>query len=313
MDNDKQIHSTPLPTREGPGESPESHAGSAMIRLGKRNSLTVLREVDFGLYLDAGEIGDVLLPRRYVPEGTKEGDVLDVFLYLDAEERLVATTEQPLVEVGQFACLEVSWVNEYGAFLNWGLMKDLFCPFREQKQKMQQGRKYLVYCYIDPITYRIVASAKIEKFLSKERPDYASGDEVEALIQQPTDLGLKAVVDGKYSGLLFHNEIFQPLHVGDRVTAYVKQVRPDGKIDLKLQRHFGKLRVTDFSAQLLDYLRRQPEGYCPLGDKSDADDIYRTFGVSKKTFKRGVGDLYKQRLITIGDDGLHLIEKRDEA
>ncbi|MCR4613562.1 MAG: GntR family transcriptional regulator [Bacteroidaceae bacterium] len=284
-----------------------------MIRLGKRNSLTVLREVDFGLYLDAGEIGDVLLPRRYVPEGTKEGDVLDVFLYLDAEERLVATTEQPLVEVGQFACLEVSWVNEYGAFLNWGLMKDLFCPFREQKQKMQQGRKYLVYCYIDPITYRIVASAKIEKFLSKERPDYASGDEVEALIQQPTDLGLKAVVDGKYSGLLFHNEIFQPLHVGDRVTAYVKQVRPDGKIDLKLQRHFGKLRVTDFSAQLLDYLRRQPEGYCPLGDKSDADDIYRTFGVSKKTFKRGVGDLYKQRLITIGDDGLRLIEGRDEA
>lgn len=313
MDNDKQIHSTPIPTREGPGERPKSHAGSAMIRLGKRNSLTVLREVDFGLYLDAGEIGDVLLPRRYVPEGTKEGDVLDVFLYLDAEERLVATTEQPLVEVGQFACLEVSWVNEYGAFLNWGLMKDLFCPFREQKQKMQQGRKYLVYCYIDPITYRIVASAKIEKFLSKERPDYASGDEVEALIQQPTDLGLKAVVDGKYSGLLFHNEIFQPLHVGDRVTAYVKQVRPDGKIDLKLQRHFGKLRVTDFSAQLLDYLRRQPEGYCPLGDKSDADDIYRTFGVSKKTFKRGVGDLYKQRLITIGDDGLRLIEGRDEA
>lgn len=306
MDNDKQIHSTPLPQSEEQG-------GGSYIRLGRRNRLTVLREVDFGLYLDAGEIGDVLLPRRYVPEGTQEGDVLDVFLYLDAEERLVATTEQPLVEVGQFACLEVSWVNEYGAFLNWGLMKDLFCPFREQKQKMQQGRKYLVYCYIDPITYRIVASAKIEKFLSKERPDYASGDEVEALIQQPTDLGLKAVVDGKYSGLLFHNEIFQPLHVGDRVTAYVKQVRPDGKIDLKLQRHFGKLRVTDFSAQLLDYLRRQPEGYCPLGDKSDADDIYRTFGVSKKTFKRGVGDLYKQRLITIGDDGLRLIKGRDEA
>ena len=279
------------------------------IRLGKRNRLEVLRAVDFGLYLDAGAVGDVLLPQRYVPEGTKVGDVVDVFLYLDGEERLVATTEQPLIEVGQFASLEVSWVNEFGAFLNWGLMKDLFCPFREQKMKMQQGRHYLVYCYIDPITYRIVASAKLEKFLSKDNPPYASGDEVEALVQQQTDLGLKVIVDGKYSGLLFQNEIFQPLHMGDRVRAYVKQVRPDGKIDLKLQRHFGKLRVTDFSAQLLAYLQRQPSGYCPLHDKSDAEDIYRTFGVSKKTFKRGVGDLYKQRLITIGDEGLQLTDE----
>ncbi|MBQ3781625.1 MAG: GntR family transcriptional regulator [Bacteroidaceae bacterium] len=303
MDNDQQIQSTPHLAREGQGgESP-------VIRLGKRNRLTVLRAVDFGLYLDAGEVGDVLLPQRYVPEGAKEGDVLDVFLYLDGEERLVATTEQPLVEVGQFALLEVSWVNEFGAFLNWGLMKDLFCPFREQRQKMQQGRKYLIYCYIDPVTYRIVASAKVDKFLSKERPAYSSGDEVEALIQQPTDIGLKAIVDGRFSGLLFRNEVFQPLHVGDRVRAYVKQVRPDGKIDLKLQRHFGKLRITDFSAQLLTFLQRQPQGYCPLGDKSDAEDIYNTFGVSKKTFKRGVGDLYKQRLVTIDDDGLRLTDK----
>ncbi len=303
MDNDQQILSTPLLAREGQGgESP-------VIRLGKRNRLTVLRAVDFGLYLDAGEVGDVLLPQRYVPEGAKEGDVLDVFLYLDGEERLVATTEQPLVEVGQFALLEVSWVNEFGAFLNWGLMKDLFCPFREQRQKMQQGRKYLIYCYIDPVTYRIVASAKVDKFLSKERPAYSSGDEVEALIQQPTDIGLKAIVDGRFSGLLFRNEVFQPLHVGERVRAFVKQVRPDGKIDLKLQRHFGKLRITDFSAQLLTFLQRQPQGYCPLGDKSDAEDIYNTFGVSKKTFKRGVGDLYKQRLVTIDDDGLRLTDK----
>ena len=303
MDNDQQILSTPHLAREGQGgESP-------VIRLGKRNRLTVLRAVDFGLYLDAGEVGDVLLPQRYVPEGAKEGDVLDVFLYLDGEERLVATTEQPLVEVGQFALLEVSWVNEFGAFLNWGLMKDLFCPFREQRQKMQQGRKYLIYCYIDPVTYRIVASAKVDKFLSKERPAYSSGDEVEALIQQPTDIGLKAIVDGRFSGLLFRNEVFQPLHVGERVRAFVKQVRPDGKIDLKLQRHFGKLRITDFSAQLLTFLQRQPQGYCPLGDKSGAEDIYNTFGVSKKTFKRGVGDLYKQRLVTIDDDGLRLTDK----
>ena len=258
------------------------------IRLGRRNRLTVVRAVDFGLYLDAGEIGDVLLPQRYVTDDMQVGDVLDVFLYLDSEERLVATTDQPLVEVGEFACLQVSWVNEYGAFLDWGLMKDLFCPFREQKQKMQQGRRYLIYCYIDPITYRIVASAKVEKFLSKERPPYSGGDEVAALIQQPTELGLKAIVDGRYSGLLFRNEIFQPLRVGDRVRAWVKQVRPDGKIDLKLQ---------------------QPDGHCPLGDKSDADDIYRTFGVSKKTFKRGVGDLYKRHFLTIEPDGLHLTEQ----
>ena len=279
------------------------------IRLGRRNRLTVVRAVDFGLYLDAGEIGDVLLPQRYVTDDMQVGDVLDVFLYLDSEERLVATTDQPLVEVGEFACLQVSWVNEYGAFLDWGLMKDLFCPFREQKQKMQQGRRYLIYCYIDPITYRIVASAKVEKFLSKERPPYSGGDEVAALIQQPTELGLKAIFDGCYSGLLFHNEIFQPLRVGDRVRAWVKQVRPDGKIDLKLQQHFGHLRVTDFSAQLLGYLQQQPDGHCPLGDKSDADDIYRTFGVSKKTFKRGVGDLYKRHFLTIEPDGLHLTEQ----
>ena len=166
-----------------------------MIKLGKRNELEVLREVDFGMYLDAGEVGDVLLPRRYIPEGTKVGDTVDVFLYLDTEERLVATTETPLVEVNEFAYLEVKWVNEFGAFLDWGLMKDLFCPFGEQKMKMLKGRKYLIYCYIDPVTYRIVASAKLEKFLSDEMPPYHSGDEVDILIQQKSDLGMKAIVE----------------------------------------------------------------------------------------------------------------------
>lgn len=280
-----------------------------MIKLGKRNELEVLREVDFGMYLDAGEVGDVLLPKRYIPEGTKPGDMVDVFLYLDNEERLVATTEHPLVEVNEFAFLEVKWVNEFGAFLDWGLMKDLFCPFREQKQKMQQGRRYLVYCYIDPVTYRIVASAKLEKFLSDEQPPYQSGDEVQALIQQKTNLGLKAIVDGRFKGLLFDNEIFQPLHTGDRVTAFVKQVRPDGKIDLKLQRFFGKKRITTFSDQLLQYLKDSPGGFCPLHDKSEAEEIYNTFGVSKKTFKRGVGDLYKQHLITLEPEGIRLIHQ----
>ncbi len=281
------------------------------IRLGRRNRLEVLRSVDFGLYLDAGEIGEVLLPRRYVPEGIRPGDWLDVFLYLDSEERLVATTETPLVQVGEFAYLQVSWVNEYGAFLHWGLMKDLFCPFHEQQRKMELGRSYLIYCYIDPVSYRIVASAKVGKFLSREMPSYRSGDAVNIIIRQSAPLGLKAIVDDSYDGLLFSNEIFQPLHIGDRLTAYVKQVRPDGKIDLKLQRHFGLLRVTDFSAQLLEYLQQAPDHACPLHDQSPADDIYQTFGVSKKTFKRAVGNLYRRQLITLAPDGIRLAEKEN--
>ncbi len=304
--NNNQQVATPLPSREGQG-------GGSLVRLGKHNRLTVLREVDFGVYLDAGEVGDVLLPKRYVPKGTKEGDVLDVFLYLDNEERLIATTETPLVEVNEFAYLEVKWTNEFGAFLDWGLMKDLFCPFREQKADMVKGRKYLVYCYIDPITYRIVASAKIGKFLSDERPPYQSGDSVEILIMDKTDLGMKAIVDSKYVGLIFQNEIFQPIHVGDRLTAFVKQVRDDNKIDLKLQKYFGKKRVTEFSEQLLYRLCIMPDGFCPLHDKSDAEDIYNTFGVSKKTFKRGVGDLYKHHYITLEEKGIRLTSEGRKA
>ena len=275
------------------------------IQLGRRNHREVLREVDFGLYLDGGEMGDILLPQRYVAEGTKVGDILDVFLYLDSEERLVATTQHPLVEVGQFAYLEVSWVNQYGAFLNWGLMKDLFCPFREQKMRMLQGNKYIIYCYVDEQTSRIVASAKVEKFLSKERPTYQPGDCVEALIQQKTDLGFKAIIDGKHSGLIYQNELFRELHTGDSVKAYVKQVRPDGKLDIALQQQ-GQQNVTDFARQLFQYIFESDEGFCPFHDKSDAEDIYAEFKVSKKTFKKAVGDLYKRHLITIEPDGLRL-------
>lgn len=275
------------------------------IQLGRRNQLEVLREVDFGLYLDGGEMGDILLPQRYVAEGTKVGDILDVFLYLDSEERLVATTQHPLVEVGQFAYLEVSWVNQYGAFLNWGLMKDLFCPFREQKMRMLQGNKYIIYCYVDEQTSRIVASAKVEKFLSKERPAYQPGDSVEALIQQKTDLGFKAIIDGRHSGLIYQNELFRELHTGDSVKAYVKQVRPDGKLDIALQQQ-GQQNVTDFARQLFQYIFESDEGFCPFHDKSDAEDIYAEFKVSKKTFKKAVGDLYKRHLITIEPNGLRL-------
>ncbi len=275
------------------------------IRLGKRNQLTVLREVDFGVYLDGGDIGDILLPKRYVPANCKVGDIVDVFLYLDSEERLIATTQHPLVEVGQFAFLEVKWTNQFGAFLDWGLMKDLFCPFKEQKMRMQQGKRYVVYCYIDTLTSRIVASAKIEKFLSKDMPPYQIGDMVNVMIQQKTDLGFKAIVDGRYSGLLYENELFCDIHTGERLSAYVKTIRPDGKLDIALQNN-GMQHVAVFSEQLYQYLLNSEDGFCPFHDKSPAEDIYATFKVSKKTFKKAVGDLYKKHIISIENDGLRL-------
>ena len=276
------------------------------IELGKYNQLEVVKEVDFGVYLDGGEEGEILLPTRYVPEDCKIGDILNVFLYLDMDERLIATTLTPYVQVGQFACLEVSWVNEYGAFLNWGLMKDLFVPFREQKMKMQVGRKYVIHAHLDEESYRIVASAKVERYLSKDKPEYASGDEVNILIWQKTDLGFKAIIDNKYSGLLYENEIFTSLETGMEMKAFVKQVREDGKVDLILQKP-GFEKIDDFAKTLLDYIREQG-GRISLNDKSPAEDIYDTFGVSKKTFKKVVGDLYKKRLISLHEDGITLAE-----
>lgn len=278
------------------------------IKLGRYNQLTVVKTVDFGVYLDGDEDGEILLPQRYVPEGCRPGEMLNVFIYLDSEERLVATTLEPLVQVGEFAYLEVSWVNEYGAFLNWGLMKDLFVPFREQKTKMQKGRKYLVHVHLDEDSYRIVASAKIERYLSKAYPSYEQGEAVEILVWQQTDLGVKVIVDNQFSGLLYDSEIFVSLGVGERMQAYIKQVREDGKIDLSLQR-YGYAKVEEFSEILLSYLQKH-DGYIPLQDKSPAEAIYRMFGVSKKTFKKGVGDLYKKRLITISESGIRLCREK---
>lgn len=278
------------------------------IKLGKFNQLEVVKKVDFGIYLDGGEEGEVLLPTRYVPEDCAVGDILNVFLYLDMEERLIATTLVPYVQVGEFAYLEVAWVNQYGAFLNWGLMKDLFVPFREQKMKMQVGRKYMIHAHLDDESYRIVASAKVERYLSKEKPEYAAGDEVDILVWQKTDLGFKAIIDNKYSGLLYENEIFTPLSAGMQLKAYVKQVREDGKVDLMLQKP-GFAKVGDFSKTLLDYLREQG-GRIALTDKSPAEEIYEVFGVSKKTFKKEVGDLYKKRLISLQDDAIVLVKSR---
>lgn len=250
------------------------------IELGKFNRLAVVKEVDFGMYLDGGDEGEILLPARYVPESCQIGDMLNVFLYLDNEERLIATTLTPLVQVGEFACLEVAWVNLFGAFLNWGLMKDLFVPFSEQKMKMQVGKKYIVHAHLDDESYRIVASAKVDRYLSKEKAEYQPGEEVNILIWQKTDLGFKAIIENKFGGLLYDSEIFQPLHTGMVLKAYVKQIREDGKIDLVLQKP-GFEKVDDFSKTLLEYIREH-DGYTSLNDKSPADDIYAAFGVSKR-------------------------------
>lgn len=277
------------------------------IQLGAYNRLTITKEVDFGLYLDGGDEGEILLPRRYVPATYKIGDEIDVFLYLDQDERLVATTEQPLAQVGDFAYLECSWVNEYGAFLNWGLMKDLFCPFREQKKRMEIGSSYIVYVTIDEESYRMMASAKVEHYLSKDKPPYKAGDEVQILVWQKTDLGFKAIIDNAYAGLIYRDQIFKYVHTGDRMKAYVANVRPDGKIDLTLQ-HTGRQQTLDFSETLLTYLHEHG-GSCDLGDKSDAEEIKARFEVSKKVYKKAIGDLYRRRLITISDGGIHLVEE----
>lgn len=258
----------------------------------------------FGVYLEGGREGDILMPQKYVPEDVKPGDEVDCFVYLDQEERLVATTEKPLAKVGDFAWLKCTWVNEYGAFLDWGVTKNLFCPFREQKRHMEVGNSYLVYIYIDDESYRLAASAKVERFLSNEPAPYKPGDEVGLLVWQKTDLGFKVIVDNRYSGLIYENQIYQYVHSGDQLKGYIAQVRPDGKIDVTLQ-PTGRRETEDFAQTLLEWLR-QNGGVCPLGDKSDAEDIKRMFQVSKKTFKRAIGALYKQRLIVLEGDGFRL-------
>ena len=277
------------------------------LQIGRTCQLKVNRQVEFGFYLDGGEqYGEVLLPNGEIrPDiDVHIGEPLEVFLYLDTQERIVATTHMPLAQVGDFAYLEVAWVNNFGAFLHWGPLKDLFVPFREQKMKMMKGHSYIVHVHLDPETYRIMASAKVEHFLSQDFPPYRTGDQVELLIWQKTDLGLKAIVDGRYGGLLYDTQMFRSLRTGDCVKGYISQVRPDGKLDLSLQCP-GQRGVEDFSAQLLRHLQMNG-GQTPLGDKSPAEEVYALFGVSKKVFKKAVGDLYRQRLIEISDTGIRL-------
>ena len=275
------------------------------IKLGDYNRLKVVKKVDFGMYLDGGVEGEILLPKRYVPEECKVGDELDVFIYLDQDERPVATTLTPLAKAGDFAYLQVAWINEYGAFLDWGLMKDLFCPFREQKKRMERGQGYIVYVGVDEDSYRMMASAKVEHYLSYDMPPYSHGDEVELLVWQKTELGFKVIVDNRFAGLVYEDQVFRPLTTGDRMKGFVDRVRPDGKIDVTLQ-PTGRRNTEEFSEVLLQYLKDN-SGHCDLGDKSPAELIADRFKVSKKTFKKAVGDLYKRRLINISDNGLQLI------
>lgn len=258
----------------------------------------------FGVYLEGGREGDILMPQKYVPEGMKPGDEIDCFVYLDQEERLVATTEKPLAKVGDFAWLKCSWVNEYGAFLDWGITKNLFCPFREQKKRMEVGNSYIVHIHVDEESYRLMASAKVEHYLSHDTPSYKTNDEVDLLVWQKTDLGFKVIVDNKFGGLVYQDQIFQYIHSGDRLKGYVAQVRADGKLDITLQ-PTGRRETEDFAQTLLQWLKDNG-GECPLGDKSDAEDIKRMFQVSKKTFKRAVGALYKQHLIVLEGNGFRL-------
>lgn len=270
------------------------------------NQLEVVKEVDFGVYLDGGEHGEILLPKRYVPENCKPGDVLDVFIYLDSEDRLVATNEKPFAMVGEFATLKVVSTTPVGAFMDWGLPKDLMVPFREQQFPMEEGRNYLVFLYVDDESQRIAASSKLDKFVDNLPVDYEEGEEVNLIIAGKTDLGYKAIIDNSHWGLLFKNEIFQPLKIGDKMPGYIKNIREDEKIDLMLQKP-GYEKIDSIAQSVLDKLKAAGN-FMPANDKTDPTLISKMFGISKKNFKKAIGSLYKQRLITIEEDGIRLAD-----
>ncbi len=277
-----------------------------MIKLGDWNELKIKRFTEHGAQLDGGSVGKILMPARYVQRNMRLGQMVTVFVYLDQSDRLVATTETPLARVGDFAFLEVAWVNEHGAFLNWGLMKDLFVPFSEQKMRMEQGRNYLVHIHIDEETHRIVASAKVERYLQEPaRKEYYRGRDVEVLLWHKTPLGFKVIVDNAYAGLIYDNQIYTELRSGERHIGQIITLREDGRMDVALGR-IGKGRFRDFAEQLRDELAAAPNGRLPFNDHSSAEEIAERFGVSKKTFKRAVGTLYRNREIVIEESGIAL-------
>lgn len=280
-----------------------------MAGIGERAMLEVVRENDHGLYLHAGDpLGEVLLPRGEMPMEWAINGFLDVFLYRDSEDRPVATTKYPRVMPGEFGCLSVVATTPIGAFLDWGLRKDLLLPFREQRERTEVGSRYVVFVYVDEASNRIVASRRIGKFISDDFPSYKRGDEVKVLPYGKTDLGYKVVVDGKFGGVIFKNEVFSRVDFGEELIAYVKQVRGDGKIDLSLQRKDGQQR-DDLEERILSELGRR-DGQWRLCDKSPPEEIYSALGVSKKVFKNALGALFRKKKILIEGDGIKLLRGR---
>ncbi|WP_347925772.1 S1-like domain-containing RNA-binding protein [Pontimicrobium sp. SW4] len=277
-----------------------------MINIGEYNTLTILREKEPGLFLSDEEGDEVLLPNRYVPKEFKIWDKLEVFVYLDNDERLVAVTDRPYITKGDFALLRCNDVTNHGAFLDWGMVKELFCPFKEQAFKMKKGGWYLVHCYLDEETNRLVASSKTNHFLDNKELTVNQFDEVDLIVSHPSEIGMNVIVNKKHLGLIFNDDIFKDLSVGDRLKGIVKKVRPDNKLDISL----GQIgyRNIEPNAELILSELSDNSGYLNLTDKSSPEDIKEVLQMSKKNFKKAVGTLYKQRLITIEDKGIRLVE-----
>ncbi|MEQ6165811.1 S1-like domain-containing RNA-binding protein [Ekhidna sp. MALMAid0563] len=270
--------------------------------VGEYQTLMVDRLTDPGAYLTDGTT-DVLLPTRYIPNGTKKGDKLNVFVYRDSEDRIICTTQKPYAQVNQFAYLKVTDTSNVGAFLDWGIDKDLLVPFREQKNKLKQGQWCLVYLYLDGKTDRIAATAKVAKYFDEDIT-VEVGEEVDLLVANTTDLGVNVVVNNKHKGLIFENDLFHDVLEGDRIKGYVKTIRTDGKLDISLRKE-GLENLEVGAQQILDELKKN-EGYLPIHDKSDPEEIQSLLQMSKKNFKRSVGILYKKRLVALENDGIRI-------
>jgi len=275
-----------------------------MYKIGSYNTLRIVKEVDFGLYLTDGT-DEILLPRRYEPKGAMVDDDIEVFVYTDSEDRPIATTDRPYAVVGEFACLRVKEVTSIGAFMDWGIAKDLLVPIKEQSMRMVEGDHYVVFLYLDNKSNRVVASSKWNKFLSEERPEYEEGEEVKLMIAERTDLGFNAIINKAHVGLVYKTEIFGHLQIGDEVKGFIKKMREDGKIDLRLQ-STGVELMDDAKELVLQHLKLN-KGYLPLGDKSSPEEIYRILKISKKSFKKAVGGLFKERLVDISDNAVVLV------
>ncbi len=278
-----------------------------MIAIGEYNTLEILRETSVGLFLGDTEDNDILLPNKYVPETYEIGDMITVFCYLDYDERPIATDIKPAIKVNEFAVLKVSDVSSFGAFLEWGLEKHLFVPFKEQQDEMIAGNKYLVYCYLDAQTNRLVASSKVKKYLNNENLSISQFEKVDLIVARKSDLGYEVVINEAHYGLIYNNEIFKELHIGDKHTGFVKKIREDYKIDVSLQ-DLGYKNIEPTAEGILEILKKN-DGFIAVTDKSSPEAIKTTFGISKKSFKRAVGTLYKQRLISLEEKGIQLLIK----